>query len=371
MKADCIVVGGGIIGLLTAWELSQDGLEVMVLERGSIGGEASWAGGGVLTPLYPWRLPEALYPLLEWSQLRYPALAEELTTATGIDPEWTQSGLLILDLEERSQAQSWSERKGASLEQVEGMRLRTLEPGLDSPAAGALWLPDAAQIRNPRLLQSLRQMIELNGVQLREHSEVLSLRRHGDRLNGVETTGGRVSADYLVIAAGAWSNRLLNGLGLDLAVAPVRGQMILFQAETGIVRRILVSSDYYMIPRRDGHVLVGSTLENVGFDKSVTKRALQSLRDAAKNMLPAIVDYPIARHWAGLRPGSPGGIPSIGPHPKVQGLYVNTGHFRNGLALAPASARLMADLIRGRNPIVPPEPFALTAEPSSVNERRI
>ena len=142
---------------------------------------------------------------------------------------------------------------------------------------------------------------------------------------------------------------------------PVRGQMLLFGAEPGIISRIVLDRGHYVIPRRDGNVLMGSTLEYTGFHKETTDEALAELSAIAVNRFPVLKDYPITRQWAGLRPGSPQGVPYIGPFPGIEGLYVNSGHFRNGVVLSPASARLLADLVLDRPPIVPPEPYGLMA----------
>jgi glycine oxidase len=178
----------------------------------------------------------------------------------------------------------------------------------------------------------------------------------------VKTTKGRISAERIVICAGAWSGQLLNHLSIKLPVIPVRGQMILFRARPRLISRIVLSNDRYIIPRKDGRILFGSTLEHTGFDKRTTDQARNELHQVAVSMFPTLRDCPIENHWAGLRPGSPNGIPFIGSHPEIKGLYFNTGHFRNGVALAPSSAHLLADIILRRPPILSPAPFSLSAE---------
>jgi len=165
-------------------------------------------------------------------------------------------------------------------------------------------------------------------------------------------------ADQVVLAAGAWSGRLLATLGLELPVKPMKGQMILFKCAEDFLPSMVLAKRRYAIPRRDGHILVGSTLENVGFDKTPTDDALQSLRATAIDLLPGLADAEVVKHWAGLRPASPDGIPYIGPVPGHDGLWLNCGHFRNGLVLAPASCQLLTDLMSNRVPSVDPEPYA-------------
>ncbi len=355
---DCVVVGGGLIGLLTAIELRRGGLDVALFERGEPGRESSWAGGGILSPLHPWRYPEAVTALAAWSQAGYPALAAGLLERTGVDPEWEPSGLLVLDAAgEADAADAWAGRHGVALEALDRTGAREREPSLGPRWASALWLPEVAQIRNPRLTRALRRAAELDGVVVRPQTPVETVQVDRGRAAGVRTAEGLVSAACVVVASGAWTRGILGAHGADLPVAPVRGQMILFRAEPGVVRRVVLSGARYLVPRRDGRVLAGSTLEHVGFDKSTTAEARADLFEVAVELVPALADYPVERHWAGLRPGSPDGVPVVGEHPEVRGLFVNAGHFRNGVVMAPASARLLGDLVLQRPPIVDPGPY--------------
>lgn len=186
-----------------------------------------------------------------------------------------------------------------------------------------------------------------------------TFRRYGyhgttmEMLSSVEIRG-----DKVLLAAGAWSGELLKPLGLELPVVPVKGQMILYKCAADFLPRMVLAKGRYAIPRRDGHILIGSTLEHSGFDKTPTDEAQESLRASAAELLPELADMQPVAHWAGLRPGSPEGIPYIGPVPGFDGLWLNTGHYRNGLVLAPASCRLLADLMSGREPIIDPAPYA-------------
>lgn len=345
---ECIIVGGGVIGMLSARELARAGCRVSIVERGALGGEASWAGGGILSPLYPWRLPEPVTALAAWGQRHYPELARELAADTGIDPQWERSGLLVLDTDESVPAMEWAARHRVALEPVEDpARITALEPAC-RPATGALWLPEVAQIRNPRLIRALRADLERRGVPLYEQTTVTSLLRHGDHIEGVRTRHWTLHADAVIVAAGAWSNRVLGELDIHVDVGPVRGQMLLYRTAPGTIRHILLAAGHYAIPRRDGLVLIGSTIEEAGFEKETTPEAREELRQAAESLAPVLAGCGIERHWSGLRPGSADEIPYIGPVPGVQGLFLNAGHFRNGLLLAPASARLMADIVLGR-----------------------
>lgn len=355
----CLVIGGGLIGLLTARELARAGRRVIVLERGTAGCESSWAGGGILSPLYPWRVPDSVHRLAAWSQRHYAEITESLREATGVDPEWTRSGLLVMGADEAARARPWAAAHDVDLRLIEGADgIRAIEPAC-RPDEQALWLPDVAHVRNPRFIAALVRDLAARGVEIREHTEVRDLLVERGSVRGVKTAREVLEARTLVVAGGAWSKALLERSGVGVDVEPVRGQMLLYRAAPGMIRRIVMRDGHYVIPRRDGHVLVGSTVEHVGFDKSGTDAARRMLAQAAETLIPALGGYGIERHWAGLRPGSATGVPLIGPAPGIDGLYVNTGHYRNGVVLGPASARLMADLVLQRECIVDPGPYAL------------
>jgi len=356
---DYVIVGAGVIGLLSARELALSGARVMVLERGEAGRESSWAGGGILSPLRPWQQPDAVTRLVQWGQTVYPHLVQDLLEETGVDSQWQRCGLLMLgeDQHETVAARAWARLNHVPMDALPPREVADKVAGLGLERPEGLWWPEVAQLRNPRLVQALKESLKRKGVTLREGEQVKRLIREKDRIVGVETTRERVAAGTVIVATGAWSKELLSDLEIKLEVEPVRGQIILYRADKPLFTPVIGYGDHYLIPRNDGHILVGSTVEHAGFDKSTTDTGRQALEAAAKQVLPALADYPVVHHWAGLRPGSPTGVPVIGPHPAVRDMYLNTGHFRNGLSLAPGSARLLVDLLFDEAATLDPAPY--------------
>lgn len=354
-----LIIGAGAIGLQSARLLAQAGCRVTLLDQSAVGSEASWAGGGIVSPLYPWRYSPAVTALAHWSQDFYPRLGERLIEEGGVDPEVHVTGLYWLDLEDEAQALAWAEHERRPLHVVPMSEVEAAVPVLGHGYRHAIHMAGVANVRNPRLLKSLRAALEkLPNVEVHEQCGVTGFLREAERIVGVRTAQGELRADAVVVAAGAWSGELLKTLGLDLPVEPVKGQMILFKCAADYLPAMVMAKGRYAIPRRDGHILVGSTLEYEGFDKTPTDEAFESLRASAIELLPALANAEVVGHWAGLRPGSPDGIPFIGPVPDHDGLWLNCGHFRNGLVLAPASCQLLSDLLLNREPIVDPAPYA-------------
>ncbi|WP_129140918.1 glycine oxidase ThiO [Modicisalibacter coralii] len=357
---DFLIIGGGVIGMMTALQLADAGHDVTVLERGQCGGEASWAGGGIVSPLYPWRYSRPISALSRYSEGFYPELALRLLEETGIDPEYRQKGLLYLRVDDEARAIAWAREMGKPLERVNGEFIYRKEPQAAPGFEQALWMPTLGSIRNPRLVKALRaRLAAMPRVSLEEGAGVERLLIERERVVGAQTARGRFHAERVIVCGGAWSAGLLRSVGVALPVRPVKGQMILFKAPAGLVERVVLLDGRYVIPRGDGRVLAGSTLEEVEFDKTPTREARESLWQSATRIVPGLADCPVEHHWAGLRPGSPDGVPRIGAVPGIEGLHVNAGHYRNGLVLAPASTRLLVDELLGREPIVDPAPYAL------------
>jgi glycine oxidase len=359
---DFVIIGAGINGLLLARELAAAGADVQVVEKGSCCQEASWAGGGIVSPLYPWRYGQPVTALASWAQDFYPELAAALHENTGIDPEFSPTGLLMLDTDDGDNALQWARSNNRRMELVDKDFIYCHEPRLSRGFKSGLWMPDVANIRNPRLGQALvAELSAKPNVKFYENSQVSQFETRDGRVSAVEaatrTGKARFVADAFVLCAGAWSGQLAELSGVELEVEPVKGQMLLYSLPKSPVTSIVLTRGRYVIPRRDGYLLVGSTLEYQHFDKTPTGEARTVLLNTAHDLLPVLKGVEPVSQWAGLRPAAPGGVPYIGKLPGFENFYVNAGQFRNGLVLAPASARLLADLVLQREPIIDPAPY--------------
>ncbi len=347
--------------MLAARELNAQGLSVRLIERGDLGHEASWAGGGILSPLYPWRYPDPVTRLASYGQARYAGFARQLYEESGIDPEWEPSGLLMPGLDEFESARYWAKKHCIEIEALEADAVSRYEPALNSHEAGAIWMPGVAQIRNPRLVRALRVGLTRGQIDVETNNPVTGFRVENGQITGVNTQLGFRESDQVVLAGGAWSDELLKPIGQSANIRPVRGQMVVFKGYRGQLGRIVLRQNRYLIPRRDGRIVVGSTLEEVGFDNAITSEAYESLTHSAIELVPSLANLPVEKQWSGLRPGSTNGIPVIAEHPDIKGLYINTGHYRNGVVLALGSTRVLSDLILGHSPLIEPKAYAYPA----------
>lgn len=354
---EVIIIGGGIVGLLSAWVLAQAQCKVTIIEKNAGAVESSWAGGGIVSPMYPWRYSPAVTALAQLAQAEYPHVAQQLLATTGIDIELNSCGMLMLEAEDTRDALVWGQQYQQQIMPLSTTEILSLSPLLADFKKG-LWLPHIANVRNPRLLKALMQALIYLGVRHISHTEIVRWHQENGRLMAVETSAGlKHSADAFVVTAGAWTGQLLVSLGITIPVKPIKGQMLLYKLPEQVLQQIVLHQGHYLIPRQDGHLLCGSTLEDTGFEKQTTNDALALLTQSAERIMPLLCQYQPIKQWAGLRPASPNGIPYIGRVPQLTNLWVNAGQFRNGLVLAPASARLLADLMLKRTPCVNPIPY--------------
>jgi len=351
-SADVAVVGAGVMGMMSALELAEAGLSVLVFDKGQAGQEASWAGGGIISPLYPWRYAPPITALATWSQQVFPDLIVSLSESTGIDAELSTEGMLVTATHEREKALAWGVGLSPRVFEISDEDARALEPNVQLDET-PLWMPGVSSVRNSRMGRALREACS-------RHPRIRLLENHEVILSGdldspkISSQGRYYACDRVVLAAGAWTGNIFSGVKLSCPIKPMKGQMLLF-GPCYLVNRVVLAKGRYAIPRSDGRIVFGSTLEDVGFERIPDRNAFQSLRASALSMVPVLKEIPLEAQWAGLRPGSPEGLPWIGA--VSDKLWVNSGHFRNGVVLSPASSRLLCDQMVNRTPIIDPTPY--------------
>jgi glycine oxidase len=354
--ADVVVIGGGVIGLTIARALTLRGVsDVLLVERARLGKEASSAAAGMLAPQAEADEPDDFFNLCCQSRDMYPTFAAALREETGIDSELDRIGTLYLAFTDHDQREiehrhDWQVRAGLTVQKLNQTDARTLEPCISESVRGALKFPGDIQVENRRLLSALIRANEKLGVRLMTGTAVESIRIDRGRIQGVETSRGFVSTGKVVVSGGAWSSfiKILNAASPNLRIEPVKGQMVCFDATDAtpnLARHVIYSPRGYLVPRRDGRVLAGSTTEQAGFDKEVTASGVHSILSNALEISPRIADLPIIGLWAGLRPRAHDSLPVLGPCEEIRGLMFATGHYRNGILLAPITGELIADAI--------------------------
>ena len=351
--SDVVIIGGGVIGLAIARELSRRGVrDVTLIERATLGAEASSAAAGMLAPQAEADRADAFFYLTCCSRDMYPGFSADLLSETGIDIELETTGTLYLgftehDAHELRERYRWQTAAGFAVEMLTSEEARTLEPNIGSDVRLALKFPFDTQVENRRLVTALSVSNQQTGVRLVTDTTVSSLIiRHG-KVVGLETTRGGIATEKVVIAAGAWVSTLGDPDKAlpDIGIEPVRGQMLCFDANPPVARHVIYSPRGYVVPRRDGRLLAGSTTEFAGFDRRVTAAGIQSITNAALEICPALSRLALADSWAGLRPRAADGLPVLGACAEIAGVFYATGHYRNGILLAPLTGEILAAAI--------------------------
>jgi len=355
---DVLLVGGGVIGLSTALRLADIGIAVTVIDRQQVGREASWAGAGMLPPGDDATIPADDSPESRERYLRclsnslWPDLSARLLEQTGIDNGYRNCGAIEVADSADSLDQRLTEWKneGINIERLtDRAAIDKYVPGLHDQFHKAVWLPDFCQARNPRHLKALRAACQLSGVEILEDISDLSLQANGSVVTA--TTGSRtLEAERICITAGSWTRQLLQPLHIELPIRPVRGQIVQLNLPQLPFRCVIEQGPRYLVPRPDGLILVGSTQEDVGFEKQTTNEGIAGLLDFAKSIVPQLSHAEVVGQWAGLRPGSPNGLPFLGRVDAFDNLYVGAGHFRSGLQMSPATAHLLARTLMNSGP---------------------
>lgn len=357
MAKEVLVIGGGVIGLSIARELHKKGVgHITVVEKGICGHESSWAAGGMLGPQAETDERGPFFEMMLASRDVYPDLAAALLDETGIDIELDRTGTLYFaftddEVRHIRARYEWQRAAGLPVELLSAEDARRAEPFASTDVREALYFPGDWQVENRKLLSALRRYAELNGIEIIENRNAETLIVENGRVTGVETAVSLIHADATVLATGAWTSLIKLGLAdLPIKVEPVRGQMISFQTAKRLFRHVVYSRRGYLVPRADGRILAGSTTEFVGFENLTTDQAASAIRKMATEIAPSIGGLATNDHWSGLRPYASDGLPILGSPAGIEGLTIATAHYRNGILLAPLTARIVADkLADGRD----------------------
>lgn len=344
---DVIIVGGGLKGMLTALFLHDAGLKVMLVDQNELGRESSWAGGGLITPLYPWQASAVVSALVKDSQKHYPALCARLYQETGIDPQWMQSGLMNNATHEQQAAQDWAETWGYQMQVLEGKDLQATEPYLNSKFKQILYFPDLAQVRSPRLNAALRAMLRMRPILVSQHQPVHQLHIVNGQAAGIYIGNDLFKAHKVILTAGAWTSAFPEIQDSPLQLRPLLAESIMFRTPTQTLERMIVHKDYYLIPRKDGRIVCGSVFSSQGLEKTLSEQAQQELREVACELMPELTELPIHNHWSSLLSFSENDEPFMGEHPDIAGLYINAGHGSNGVATGLGSVRAVVAQVLG------------------------
>jgi glycine oxidase len=349
---DLAIVGGGIIGVAIALEVARQKLKVLVLDRQQPGREASWAAAGMLSPAPESPRDVPLVPLTQESLRLYPdfvaSIEEESSKPTG----YARDGALQIFCSPNDQADRDAEvaehrRLGLSAEPISAEAARQWEPSIGPSAMAVAWLPDEGTVEPRLLMDAALSAAQHQGVEIRSDCEVTGLLRLGGRCTGLVARGENITAGSVVVAAGCYSAQVLETAGIAAPYAPtrpVRGQMLGLRSDRVRLRRVVRSHRAYLVPRPYGRIVAGSTLEEAGFKKEVTPAGIRHVLEGALELCPALAEAEVLETWSGLRPGTPDDLPIVGPT-EMEGLLIATGHYRNGILLAPVTAMLIRNCL--------------------------
>ncbi len=360
-----VIVGAGVIGCVCAYELAKAGCRVDVVERGELCREASWASAGMVAQALP--ADDALGAFHALGSRMFPALAAEISDLTGVDATYRMNGGFRLCADEAEWPEwealnSACQAAGVPCELLSAQEVVARDPVLSPHIAGGLWLPEDGVVAPRRYTQTLALAAMRRGARFHLHQPVIGFERAGDRVTGVCTTTDSYTAEVVLLAAGAWTREVGAELGVILPMKPAKGQMIQLAPREPILRHTTHCGDFYLTARPDGTILIGSTVEFVGFDRAVTPGGVKHLLDQALTVAPGLRDIPLAETWAGFRPYAERPEPYLGWLPGVEGVFVAAGHFRTGISPSPITGRLVAEAVTGRETTLSLEPFALPAQ---------
>ena len=357
---EVLVVGAGVVGCAVAWRLQQAGVHCTVLERSIPGAEASSAAAGILAPQAEADGPGPFLDLCLASRALYPEFARELHEVSDVDVSFRECGVLDVTFDDSEIGAmqlrlQWQRERGLDAVWLDASAARALEPELSRSILGAVRFPRDAVVDNRLLVSALTTAAARSGARF-VTAQVHGLVERGGRVVGVSTDGGELGGDAVVVAAGAWTALVPGALPSAGAVRPARGQMAMVRTRVPICRHVVFGAHGYAVPRVDGRLLLGSTVEFAGFEKHVTAGGLATVLGVGLRLFPGLSGAPVVETWAGFRPHTPDGLPILGPG-TLPGLFLASGHFRNGILLTPITASVLTDTILGQAPSIDLTPF--------------
>ena len=326
--------------MVSARELAIRGLSVALFDKGKLGKQASWAAGGILSSMRPWSENPCSSELSNQGKACYADFVSELKQQTGIDSEYYRSGLLMINQDDVDQTRQWVNQNQISFSE----NYKNYPAGMHIPAK-SIFLPEIAQVRVPYLLKALTASLLKLKVTIFENSAVTELGSIDGKCESVMVGRERYYADNIIVTAGAWSEQVLGANNDGIKIRPVLGQMLCVKFAKQALETMVLDGGYYFIPRKDGHVLIGSTIENAGFNQATTQTARNNLMQWAAALWPDIAKAEFIKHWSGLRPATDNGKPYLGKLRDYENVYINAGHFRKGILQAPVCARKMAEMV--------------------------
>ncbi|MEO6588130.1 MAG: glycine oxidase ThiO [Pyrinomonadaceae bacterium] len=351
MKREVSIIGGGVIGLSIARELCKKGFnKITIIEKGIIGKESSYAAAGMLAVQAETNQPDAFFEFCNESNKLYPNFSQELFNETGVDIELDREGTLYLAFNERDEKElraryGWQKKAGLTVEKLSAVETHKLEPFVSPEIRGSLYFPNDWQVENRKLIQALEKYAEFKNIEIRENTEIKTLLIENGKIIGAETDTEKFHAEIVVLTTGAWTS-LIKGAKFALPeVKPIRGQIIEFQTAKRLFQKVIYSPRGYLVPRADGRILVGATVEDTGFDKTISDAAADFLRENAQEIAPNLINLVIHDQRVGLRPFAADGLPILGQIENVENLFIATAHYRNGILLAPMTAKFLAEKI--------------------------
>ena len=350
---EILIIGGGIIGLTLARKLHKKGFrKITIIERGNVGRESSYAAAGMLAPQAETDIIDPFFKFCVDSHKLYADFARELFEETGVDIQLDKSGTLYLAFDEADAREirrrfDWQTKAELEVEHLTAKEIRKAEAFVSPDVREGLFFPNDWQVENRKLLDALQIYAEINDIEIIEQTEIENLLIENGKIEAAQSKNKIFRAETVILATGAWTSLIKSGENVlaSLDVKPIRGQIFSFRTAKRLFERVIYSPRGYIVPRADGRIIAGATVEDAGFDKNVTTSGIEFVRENALEIAPSLVNLKISESWAGLRPFAKDGLPILGEFPEIENLYIAAAHYRNGILLAPITAEILANKI--------------------------